>query len=80
MDPSVPSLLDQVQSLGERYKATSSVRSKHMIRRELHGAVSKLGIALEDFGDIVDRFVYLVLSALSSRTSSWLNPGIIHSR
>jgi len=60
MQPEYASLLRQVETLSSPPYLDASEFLDSNDRRELRSRLRKLIVALEDFGDIVDRIVYAV--------------------
>ena len=61
MDPSVTNLLAQVNTLGEEFSSAQGGGSGgEKQRAELRKAVSKLSLALEEPGDVLDRVAFQV--------------------
>ncbi|MCJ1394454.1 hypothetical protein MMC18_007332 [Xylographa bjoerkii] len=73
MDSDVSSLLQQVESLGKLHLQKQSVASGPDVRRNLRAAVSKLSIALETPGDIIERVTYMPMNTVLMRIAIDLN-------
>ncbi|MCJ1295761.1 hypothetical protein MMC34_007325 [Xylographa carneopallida] len=66
MDPSVTNLLAQVNTLGEEFSSAQGGGSGgEKQRAELRKAVSKLSLALEEPGDVLDRVAFQFLEVAS---------------
>ena len=60
MDEDLPSLISQVESLGKLVLSGHSDDRNQATRRELQLAATKLSLAVEDPGELVDRILFSV--------------------